>query len=106
MHEMSMLATALVAGLLLGTVFFGGLWWTIRRGVSSGRPAVWFAGSLLLRLSVTLAGFYLVASGDAKRLLLCLVGFVVARLVVTRLTRPPGESRTRPAREASRAPQS
>jgi F1F0 ATPase subunit 2 len=106
MHEVSTLALAPVAGLLLGAIFFGGLWWTIRRGVSSERPAAWFAGSLLLRLSVTVAGFYFVAGGDAKRLLLCLVGFVVARLVVTRLTRPPGESRIRPAREASRAPQS
>ena len=104
MNETLTLASAPVAGFLLGVIFFGGLWWTIRRGVSSGQPAVWFAGSLLLRVSVTLAGFYFVAGGHSQRLLLCLVGFVVARLVVTRLTRPPAESRTCPAPEASHAP--
>jgi F1F0 ATPase subunit 2 len=95
---------ASVAGFLLGVFFFGGLWWTIRKGVASGQPAVWFVGSLLLRVSVTLAGFYLVAVGHPDRLLLCLVGFVMARLAVTRLTRTPGERGTSPAQEASHAP--
>ena len=45
---------ALAAGLLLGAMFFGGLWWTVRRAVSSGCPALWFAGSLLLRLGLAL----------------------------------------------------
>ena len=37
-------------GGLLGTMFFGGLWWTVRTGVSSQRPALWFLGSLVLRM--------------------------------------------------------
>ena len=53
----------LVAGVcwrawLLGALFFGGLWWTVRKGVSSTQPALWFFGSLLLRTSIALAGFY------------------------------------------------
>ena len=70
---------ALVAGVLLGAVFFGGLWWTVRKGVSSKRPALWFFGSLLLRMSIALAGFYFVSGGHWERLLVCLLGFVVAR---------------------------
>jgi F1F0 ATPase subunit 2 len=31
----SALVLPLLAGVLLGTIFFGGLWWTIRIGVSS-----------------------------------------------------------------------
>ncbi len=54
------LAPALAAGLLLGAFFFGGLWWTVTRGVSSQRPALWFFASMLLRMSLTLAGFYFV----------------------------------------------
>ena len=46
---------------LLGAIFFGGLWWTVRKGVASRRPALWFLGSLLLRTSIALAGFYVVA---------------------------------------------
>ena len=86
-----LLALALAAGVLLGAIFFGGLWWTVRKGVSSKRPALWFFGSLLLRMSIALAGFYFVRGGHWERLLLCLLGFVLARLVVTWLTRPPVE---------------
>ena len=62
MNEFLALAPALAAGVLLGAFFFGGLWWTVRKGVSSERPALWFFGSLLLRMSITLAGFYFVGA--------------------------------------------
>ena len=91
MNEVLSLALALAAGVLLGAVFFGGLWWTVRKGVSSEQPALWFFGSLLLRMSIALAGFYFVGRDHWERLLLCLLGFVMARLVVTWLTRPPVE---------------
>ena len=87
MTETLTLVLAWAAGALLGAIFFGGLWWTVRKGVSSKRPALWFSGSLLLRMSVALAGFYLVSGRHWERLLACLLGFVMARLVVTRLTR-------------------
>src|ERR1700689_3075200 len=87
MVESLALALALLAGAGLGVIFFGGLWGTIRRGVSSERPALWFFSSLLLRMSITLAGFYFVSGGRWERLLLCLLGFVMARFVVTWLTR-------------------
>ncbi|MBN2037316.1 MAG: hypothetical protein JW768_11285 [Chitinispirillaceae bacterium] len=87
MNEPLGLVPALVAGGLLGTMFFGGLWWTVRKGVSSRLPVLWIFGSLLLRMSITLAGFYFVSGGHWDRLLMCLLGFVIARLIVTRLTR-------------------
>jgi len=77
------------AGVALGATFFGGLWWTIRRGVSSQIPGLLFAGSLLLRTSFTVAGFYFVSRGDWRKLLACLLGFLTARIFVTRLTRGP-----------------
>jgi len=95
---------AWAAGATLGAIFFGGLWWTVRKGVSSKRPAWWFIGSLLLRTTVVLAGFYVVANGDWQRLLPCLVGFVMAQLVVTRLTRSTRGRQMRPTQEASHAP--
>ena len=61
MNEPLSLASALGAGVLLGALFFGGLWWTVREGLSSKRVAMWFLGSLLLRMGVTLAGFYVVS---------------------------------------------
>ena len=103
MNEMLSLAPALVAGVLLGAIFFGGLWWTVRKGFSSKRPALWFFGSLLLRMSIALAGFYFVSGGYWNRLLACLLGFVIARFLVTRLTGSPVESRNTPAKEVGHA---
>ncbi|RAR62834.1 MULTISPECIES: ATP synthase subunit I [Halomonadaceae] len=82
-------APAGLAGLALGAFFFGGLYWTVRRGLVSTRPARWFLASLAVRLAVTLYGFYLVAGDQWPRLLACLVGFLIARVAVTWLTRRP-----------------
>ena len=93
MSETLTLVSALVlpvlAGVSLGMFFFGGLWWTIRRGVSSKQPAALFFFSLLLRTGIALAGFYLVVRGDWRRVLTCLLGFILARILVTWLTRTP-----------------
>ena len=103
MNETLSLVLALGTGVLLGAMFFGGLWWTVQKGVSSKRPALWFFGSLLLRTSIALTGFYFIARGHWERLLVCLLGFVIARLIVTRLTRA-AEKPTYMAQEASHAP--
>jgi F1F0 ATPase subunit 2 len=87
MSETPALAVAVFAGILLGVTFFGGLWWTIRRGLSSGLAAVWFSGSFLLRTAIAIGGFCFVAQGDWRRLAGCLAGFLLARAVVTRLAR-------------------
>ena len=104
MSEFLSLATTLVAGVLLGAFFFVGLWWTVRRGVSSEWPALWFFGSLLVRMSITLTGFYFVGQEHWERWLSCLIGFVVARLITWWLTRLSGDNQTGPAQEASYAP--
>jgi len=80
-----------LAGMLLGGFFFGGLWWTVRKGLSSPRPALWFGASLLVRMAVTLAGFYYVSGGQGARLLACLFGFMAGRLAVTWFTRERGK---------------
>jgi F1F0 ATPase subunit 2 len=103
MNETLSLVLALVTGVLLGAMFFGGLWWTVQKGVSSKRSALWFFGSLLLRTSIALAGFYFIGRGHWERLLVCLLGFVIARLIVTRLTRA-AEKPTCLAQEGSHAP--
>lgn len=87
MNETLTLMLVWMLGLLLGAFFFAGLWWTIRKGLASAYPAFWFIGSLLLRTGVTLAGFYFVASHHWQQLPLCLLGFVMARPLVTWLTR-------------------
>ena len=103
MSETLALALAGLAGALLGAFFFGGLWWTIRRGILSPWPVYWFLGSLLVRMGVVTAGFYGVAGGHWNRLVACLAGFVLARWVITWRLRPLREAGNRPTREASHA---
>ena len=103
MTEFLSLSPALVAGGLFGGFFFGGLWWTVRRGLASQSPALWFLSGMMLRMSITLAGFYYIGGEDWRQWLSCLIGFVAARHVVNRLTRP-AEKRKSLAPETSYAP--
>ena len=73
MNETLTLALAWLTGVGLGAIFFGGLWWTVRKGVSAKRPALCFFGSLLLRMSIALAGFYFVSGDHWERLLISLL---------------------------------
>jgi F1F0 ATPase subunit 2 len=104
MTETLALVLAWTIGGVLGAIFFGGLWWTVHKGVSSKRPALWFFGSLLLRMSIALAGFYLVSGNQWDRLLMCLFGFVVARLIVTMLIRSSVQNLSLPTQETRHAP--
>jgi len=83
---MAQLAAALFAGAILGLLFFGGLWWTVRRAAASPRPALWFGPSLLLRCAAVGAGFCLLADGSWPPLAACLAGFILGRMAVLRLT--------------------
>ena len=78
------LITCFMIGLALGVLFYGGLWLTVRRLLTSHHPVALTLGSLLLRSGVALAGFLLVSDGDWRNTTACLIGFVVARIVVSR----------------------
>ena len=88
MNETLTLALAWLAGGLLGAVFFGGLWWTVRKSIASPQPALWIFGSLLVRMSVALTGFYFVAGSHWERMMVCLLGFVMVRAGILWLARP------------------
>lgn len=100
-EALSLLLTGLAGG-LLGVIFFGGLWWTVRKGLTSKQPAIWFLGSMLFRTAVVVTGFYFVANQRMERLLVCLLGFIMARLLITQMTRIAGERH--PPEEARHAP--
>ena len=103
MDKIVPLALALVAGGLLGAMFFGGLWWTVNKGLSSRQPALLFFGSLLLRTTLALAGFYIVSNSHWQRLLPCLLGFIVARHFITRYFGPPVDGNDSQTKEAGHA---
>jgi F1F0 ATPase subunit 2 len=103
MNEVTNLTLALLAGLSLGAMFFGGLWWTVRQGMSAKHPALWLFGSVMLRMGAALAGFYFVGRDDWERLVVCLVGFILARAVVMGTT-TPRQDRMRQQAEVGHAP--
>lgn len=95
-------AGVVLAGALLGLFFFAGLWWTTRRGLVSPRPVLWFVGSVLVRVALTLAGLLAVCGDQWQRWLLCLLGFWAARVVVLRWTGT--RARAMPGAEVTDAP--
>ena len=103
MNEALYLVLSLIAGFLLGAFFFGGLWWTVQKGISSRHPALWFSCSLLLRTGIAVSGFYFASGGHWERLLVCIFGFFIMRRVVLKLTRLPEEEANQLAKEARNA---
>lgn len=85
MSEISSGLTGAIAGAALGILFFGGLWWTVRRALSSDAAGIWFACSYLLRFGLLAAGLYVLAHDDAVRGLGAAFGLIVARLVTVRV---------------------
>jgi F1F0 ATPase subunit 2 len=73
--------------MVLGTIFFGGLWWTVSRALSATVPALWFGLSALVRMAVVVSGFYCFARLGLPSLIACLCGLLIARGAVKRFTR-------------------
>lgn len=84
MSEVRMLLLAGGTGFVLGGIYFAGLRWTVSKGLASPRPALWFLGSTLIRMSLLMAVAYPVGQGGWDRLLVLLVGFIGARQWVLR----------------------
>lgn len=87
MIEKVAMVAVFLAGLLLGGFFFGGLLWTVERGLAAKNPAFWFLGSWIVRIAVVLGTFYLVSTGGWERMFVCFAGFFIARFVLIRFTR-------------------
>lgn len=91
---------AFVTGLALGTIFFGGLWLTVKKAVTAKIPALWIFSSFFVRISITMVGFYFVSSGNWKRLVICVAGFIIARFLVIHFTKSIDERQIQLKKEA------
>lgn len=87
MNDFSSIALLLLAGIILGVLFFGGLWLTVRKLSSLKNPTLWYFASYLVRMAVVMTGFYFLTQGDWRRLLPVLGGFLIARFLIARLTK-------------------
>lgn len=82
MNEFVHLLWPFVAGMLLGMIFFGGLWVTVSKGISSKRAALWFLVSMFMRTSIVVIGIYYVGEGQLDQILASLLGFLVIRMMI------------------------
>jgi F1F0 ATPase subunit 2 len=73
-----------LAGILLGSLYFGGLWYTVRRLPTASRPAMLIIGSFLLRLAPFLAAIYLLAAAHWSNLLSAMAGVLLTRTLLIR----------------------
>jgi F1F0 ATPase subunit 2 len=88
LSEWVSLVPSLIAGLALGTFYFGALWLTVRRLPDVRQPALLVLGSLAGRLSVTLLGIYVVTGGHWAKIGVCLLGFFVMRTIMIQRWQP------------------
>lgn len=101
MNEMINMLPSLLAGALLGILFFGGLLLTIQKALHSKKVALLFIGSFIIRMAVTLAGFYFVSQNSWQKMLVCLAGFLIARTIITRITQRNNHSKIASIKEVS-----
>lgn len=69
-------------GLLLGSFFYLGLYWTVKRGLTSKHPGLLFASSFFIRTAVVLFGILLLTRGIFSALVPCMAGLILSRLLV------------------------
>jgi F1F0 ATPase subunit 2 len=83
------LMLGLLDGIVLGSLFFGGLWLTVSRLTSGRGGALLVLLSLLARLAVLTAGLLFAARLGTGALLSCGVGLVATRAVAVRMVWVP-----------------
>ncbi len=84
MNNFTELFISFVSGMLLGLIFFAGLWWTLKISLSSRYVAFWLLGSMMLRAGLVLVGFYYVGGSSWQKMASCLVGFFITRVLFSR----------------------
>ncbi len=76
------LVLSFLLGLVMGALFFGGLWWTVQKMTTSSNPQLISGVSFLLRAAVVMGGFYLLVDYGMPGLIAALAGFIAARTYI------------------------
>ena len=89
--DVQQIAFSFAAGNLLGVIYFGGLWLTVRNVHQVKHPALLVFVSFVARNAVVLPGFYWVMDGQWGRMISCLVGFLTVRYLLIHRIRSLGD---------------
>ncbi len=77
-----------IVGVLLGILYYGGLWLTLRNLAKLRYPALWVSISLLLRTLAVVFVLYILFAKTWQPLLIALIGMLFARTVLVQRIRP------------------
>lgn len=82
-HKVIPLLVSFLAGLAMGALFFGGLWITVKKSMTSKYTAMLFLLSFLVRMALVISGFYYLAQFGWPIMFVALTGFLAARILTT-----------------------
>jgi F1F0 ATPase subunit 2 len=86
MYQWQPLLVILLAGVVLGLLFFGSLWLSTGKILHSRHPVAWMLGGFVVRMALAFSAFYWLTGAQWPGLLACLVGFMLARIAVIKLS--------------------
>lgn len=99
MASLILLMLGLLAGAVLGALFFGGLWWTSRRLLSGASSSGFLALSFVGRMVVLALGLIVLARMHPLLLVGAVPGLVAARVGWTRSVGPDTTASSAAARQ-------
>jgi len=83
----------LFVGIILGIIFFGGLYLTVEKLKTVKSPSILLLLSFFLRMAILLGGLYLVSRNGFKDILFALLGIILVKFVMIFLAkRSQGQS--------------
>ncbi|MBN1664667.1 MAG: ATP synthase subunit I [Deltaproteobacteria bacterium] len=82
MNTTAHIIISFMAGIVLGAVYFWGLWHTLRRLSETAKPFRWMFISYTVRVCFIMTGFYFVMGGRWERLIAAMIGFLVIREIL------------------------
>ncbi|MCA8999533.1 MAG: ATP synthase subunit I [Planctomycetaceae bacterium] len=71
-----------ILGAVLGLMYFGGLWWTVKRLPHRQHPYVLLVASFMIRITMLLLAFWLMVQISWQALAMAMIGFLSARQVL------------------------
>jgi len=83
-----LLPAMLCAGAIVGLFYFGGLWLTLNKLTGSRQWGLWLGVSFLVRSTMAVAAFWLLAAGDWRRILALAAGFTLVRFLRVKQMQP------------------
>lgn len=72
-----------IVGAVASLIYFGGLWWTVRRLPTASNPSMVYLGSFLFRLAALMVGGYFLMQFGLPMFATAFVTFVVVRMMLT-----------------------